>query len=87
MLYSGIGLHKRSLVIHTLDADEAVVREATLAGRREAVAAYCATPPGPHRARRRPLPLPPVSRAAALGGCPCAAVSCARVADPQARGS
>ena len=51
MLYSGIGLHKRSLVIHTLDADEAVVREATLAGRREAVAAYCATP----RARTAPV--------------------------------
>src|SRR5919201_541561 len=50
MLYSGIDLHKRSLVIHTVDAEGRVAREAELATHREAVAAYFATLPGPHRA-------------------------------------
>jgi len=50
MLYSGIDLHKRSLVIHTLDADRRPVREAALASRCEAVRAYFATLPGPHHA-------------------------------------
>ena len=49
-LYSGIDLHKRSLVIHTVDAEGRVAREAELATHREAVAAYFATLPGPHRA-------------------------------------
>ena len=49
MLYSGIDLHTRSLVIHTLDADSTGVREAELAARREAVATYFAALPGPHR--------------------------------------
>ena len=50
MLSSGIDLHKRSLVIHPLDADGQPVREAALATRREAVRAYFNTLPGPHRA-------------------------------------
>ena len=50
MLFSGIDLHKRSLVIHTLDAEGALVREAEMATRREAVTAYFAALPGPHRA-------------------------------------
>ena len=50
MLYSGIDLHKRSLVIHTLDAEGTLVREAELATHRGAVTAYFATLPGPHRA-------------------------------------
>jgi hypothetical protein len=50
MLYSGIDLHKRSLVIHTLDAEGGVAREAELAAHRRAVIAYFATLPGPHRA-------------------------------------
>lgn len=50
MLFSGIDLHKRSLVVHTLDAEGTVVRQAELATQREAVTAYFATLPGPHRA-------------------------------------
>src|SRR5918911_476101 len=50
MLYSGIDLHKRSLVVHALTADGATAREAELAATRPAVTAYFATLPGPHRA-------------------------------------
>lgn len=50
MLFSGIDLHKRTIAIHTLDAEGAVVRQATLAARRDALSAYFATLPGPHRA-------------------------------------
>ena len=50
MLFSGIDLHKRTIAIHTVDADGAVVREAQLAARHDALGAYFATLPGPHRA-------------------------------------
>ena len=50
MLYSGIDLHKRTLAIHTLDAAGALVRQADLPTRREAITAYFATLPGPHQA-------------------------------------
>jgi hypothetical protein len=50
MLYSGIDLHKHSLVIHTVGEDGAPVREAELATARPALTAYFATLPGPHRA-------------------------------------
>src|SRR5215211_2050291 len=50
MLFSGIDLHKRSLVIHTLDADGATAREAELTSDRAAVMAYFGTLAGPHRA-------------------------------------
>src|SRR5689334_3973223 len=49
MLDSGIDLHKRSLVIHTLDAEGATAREAELKSDRAAVMAYAALA-GPHRA-------------------------------------
>jgi transposase len=50
MLYSGIDLHKHSLVIHTVAEDGTRVREAELATARPALSAYFATLPGPHRA-------------------------------------
>jgi transposase len=51
MLYSGIDLHKHSLVIHTVAEDGTAVREAELATARPALTAYFATTgPGPHRA-------------------------------------
>jgi transposase len=50
MLHSGIDLHKRSLVIHTLDETGTTVREQELPTVRAAVSAYFATLPGPHRA-------------------------------------
>jgi transposase len=50
MLYSGIDLHKHSLVIHTVGEDGSVVREAEFATTRAALTAYLATLPGPHRA-------------------------------------
>ena len=50
MLFSGIDLHKRSIAIHTLDADGAVVRTANLPAQRGALTAYFGTLPGPHRA-------------------------------------
>jgi transposase len=51
MLYSGIDLHKHSLVIHTVAEDGTLVREAELATARPALTAYFATTgPGPHRA-------------------------------------
>ena len=48
MLFSGIDLHKRSLVIHTLDADGTTAREAELKSDRAAVMAYFGTLAGPH---------------------------------------
>jgi transposase len=50
MLFSGIDLHKRSIAIHTLDAEGAVVRAANLPAQRRALTAYFGTLPGPHRA-------------------------------------
>ena len=50
MLFSGIDLHKRSLVIHTLDAEGVTMREAELRSDRAAVMAYFGTLAGPHRA-------------------------------------
>lgn len=52
MLYSGIDLHKHSLVIHTVAEDGALVREAELATARPAslTAYFATTGPGPHRA-------------------------------------
>ena len=50
MLHSGIDLHKRSLVIHTVNAAGELVREQELPTVRGAVTAYFATLPGPHRA-------------------------------------
>ena len=50
MLFSGIDLHKRSVAIHTLDADGAVVRTANLPTQRRALTAYFGALPGPHRA-------------------------------------
>jgi transposase len=50
MLFSGIDLHKRTLAIHTLDAEGGVVRQGTVPARRDALTAYFATLPGPHRA-------------------------------------
>ena len=50
MLFSGIDLHKRTLAIHTLDADGTVLRQGTVPARRDALTAYFATLPGPHRA-------------------------------------
>ena len=49
MLFSGIDLHKRSLVIHTLDAEGVTTREAELRNDRAAVMAYFATLAGPMR--------------------------------------
>src|SRR5687767_9213297 len=50
MLYSGIDLHKHSLVVHTVAEDGTLVREAEFATARPALTAYFATLPGPHRA-------------------------------------
>ena len=50
MLYSGIDLHKRSLVIHTLHADGTTTREAQLKSDRSAVLVYFGSLAGPHRA-------------------------------------
>ena len=51
MLYSGIDLHKHSLVVHTVAEDGTAVREAELSTARAALTAYFATTiPGPHRA-------------------------------------
>jgi len=50
MLYSGIDLHKHSLVIHTVAEDGTTVREAEMATARPALTSYFATLPGPHRA-------------------------------------
>ena len=50
MLHSGIDLHKRDLVISTVDADGHSVRDARVPTSRAAVTAYFAALPGPHRA-------------------------------------
>ncbi|QJR36778.1 hypothetical protein [Gemmatimonas groenlandica] len=50
MFYSGIDLHKRTMVIQTIDAAGIVVRMADLPTNRAAVTAYFATLDGPHRA-------------------------------------
>ncbi len=50
MLFSGIDLHERPLVVHALDADGATTREAELKSDRAAVLAYFGTLAGPHRA-------------------------------------
>ena len=50
MLFSGIDLHKRSIAIHTLDAEGTVVRAAKLPAERRALTTYFGTLPGPHRA-------------------------------------
>jgi len=49
MLFSAIDLHKRSVAIHTLDAEGTVVRAANLPAQRRALTAYFGTMPGPHR--------------------------------------
>jgi transposase len=50
MLHSGIDLHKRTVVLSTVTADGRSVRDAKLPTTREAVRAYFAALPGPHRA-------------------------------------
>jgi transposase len=50
MLHSGIDLHKRDVVIATVDEDGRHVRDARLATSRAAISGYFATLPGPHRA-------------------------------------
>ena len=50
MLFSGIDLHKRTVAIHTLDADGATVRTANLPTQRRALTSYFEALPGPHRA-------------------------------------
>ncbi len=50
MLYSGIDLHKRTIAIHTIDADGAMVRKADLPTDRAAITAYFKTLDGPHQA-------------------------------------
>jgi hypothetical protein len=50
MLYSGIDLHKRTLAIHTVDAEGTLVRKADLPTHRDRITAYFAALPGPHRA-------------------------------------
>jgi hypothetical protein len=50
MLHSGIDLHKRDVVIVTVDEDGGQVREARLSTSRPAIARYFAALPGPHRA-------------------------------------
>jgi transposase len=50
MLFSGIDLHKRTIAVHTVDAEGIVVRGANLATQRGALTAYFATLPGRHRA-------------------------------------
>ncbi|HEX9563871.1 MAG TPA: transposase [Gemmatimonadaceae bacterium] len=50
MLFSGIDLHKRTVAIHTLDADGATVRTANLPTQRRAPTTYFEELPRPHRA-------------------------------------
>lgn len=50
MLHSGIDLHKRTIVLSTVNADGTRVGEAELPTSRAAVRAYFAAHPGPHRA-------------------------------------
>jgi hypothetical protein len=53
MLHSGIDLHKRDLVINTVDADGQHVREMRLPTSRAAVSAYFAALPRPPSRGRR----------------------------------
>ena len=50
MLHSGIDLHKRTIVLATVDGSGACVKEAELPTTRAAVQGYFAAQPGPHRA-------------------------------------
>lgn len=50
MLQSGIALHKRSVVLSTVDPQGARIADADLPTSRSAVRAYFAAHPGPHRA-------------------------------------
>jgi len=50
MWYSGIDLHKRTIALHTVDADGTMIRQAQIPARPEVLAAYFATLPGPHQA-------------------------------------
>ena len=50
MLHSGIDLHKRTVVLATVDSTGQCVKEAELPTTRAAVAGYFAAQPGPHRA-------------------------------------
>ena len=50
MLHSGIDLHKRTIVLSTVDAQRTRLAEAELPTSRAAVLAYFAKHPGPHRA-------------------------------------
>jgi transposase len=50
MLQHGIDLHKRTLVIASLDADGTLVKRAKVAARRHDVLRYFHSLPGPHRA-------------------------------------
>jgi transposase len=50
MLYSGIDLHKRTVVLSTVDAQGIRIADAELRTTRPAVRAYFASHPGPHRA-------------------------------------
>jgi transposase len=50
MLHSGIDLHKRTIVLSTLDAEGERIAEAELPTSRTAVRSYFAAHPGPHRA-------------------------------------
>ena len=50
MLHSGMDLHKRTVVVATVDATGQCVKEAELPTTRAAVTAYFTAQPGPHRA-------------------------------------
>jgi transposase len=50
MLFAGLDLHERTLVLSTVTADGRPVRDAKLPRTREAVRGYFAALPGPHRA-------------------------------------
>jgi transposase len=50
MLHSGIDLHKRTVVLSTVDAQGIRIADAELRTTRPAVRAYFASHPGPHRA-------------------------------------
>jgi hypothetical protein len=50
MLHSGIDLHKRTIVLSTVDPQGARVADTELPASRAAVRSYFAAHPGPHRA-------------------------------------
>ena len=52
MLHSGLDLHKRTLVIATVDAEGRPIRDVQLATKREAITAYVAALPGGPTAQR-----------------------------------